>query len=382
MYLKASLMVLLQKRMQTLPLRISEASRRWPAPSAIPTGQHSFFGQPGLHTVTPSDSDSEDAANAGIYAPTDHLQQTQQQSSQADPMANSPPTFYMEPELGPGEDMDMMIDTPEPNGGFTRHEHQAKEERRGHSLQPGSTQPDPIGPPTITGRMPTPIQPSFASQIRGGTKNWSGAAGNIMATPLSQQSQNTAFATHSDLRALQQGLPGFQGSATEVMPGAAVPRSLDSGMADWSLIQNRRLPSPISESGGEGDSGQSSSGMAMDSNAVCHDYYGSGRGLTPGLPPRASSAMEIGGSSPAVNVAHRVATPHVVVTGEHAGEGSMDVEATTPSPPRKGHSRSRHTVNNWTQQPGMKKSFSIGYRSDCEKCRLKVPGHFNHIIIS
>ncbi|OIW24679.1 hypothetical protein CONLIGDRAFT_584053 [Coniochaeta ligniaria NRRL 30616] len=60
----------------------------------------------------------------------------------------------------------------------------------------------------------------------------------------------------------------------------------------------------------------------------------------------------------------------------------MDVEAATPSPPRKGHSRSRHTVNNWTQQPGMKKSFSIGYRSDCEKCRLKVPGHFNHIIIS
>lgn len=61
-----------------------------------------------------------------------------------------------------------------------------------------------------------------------------------------------------------------------------------------------------------------------------------------------------------------------------------------PSPPResgsspawKGHSRSRHTVNSWTCQPGMKRSFSLGYCADCEKCRLKVPGHFNHIVIS
>jgi hypothetical protein len=44
--------------------------------------------------------------------------------------------------------------------------------------------------------------------------------------------------------------------------------------------------------------------------------------------------------------------------------------------------RSKHTIDSWTWQPGMKKSFSIGYRADCEKCRLKVPGHFNHIVIS
>jgi hypothetical protein len=30
----------------------------------------------------------------------------------------------------------------------------------------------------------------------------------------------------------------------------------------------------------------------------------------------------------------------------------------------------------------MKKSFSMGFRADCDKCRAKVPGHFNHIIIS
>lgn len=373
--------------MQSLPLRISEPPRRWPAPSILPTVQHSFLAQQGLHTATPSDSDSEDA-KASTYAATTHLQHQHQhqhqQSSQADPTAHSPPTFYMEPELGLGDDMDMMMDNPEPTGAFVTvaHQPQEKGEHQGHHLHPGSLQPDPIGPPTITGRMPTPIQPSFAAQIRGGTKNWSGAAGNIMGTPPPQHIQNSAFTTHSNIHASQQGLPGFHVSSTETMPSGAVPRTLDSGMGEWSLVQNRRLPSPISESGGEGDSSQNSSGMIMDSTAVCHDYYGPQHGLIPGLPPRASSAMEMGGSSPAVNVPSRVATPHVIVTGGHEGEGCMDVEAATPSPPRKGHSRSRHTVNNWTQQPGMKKSFSIGYRSDCEKCRLKVPGHFNHIIIS
>jgi hypothetical protein len=57
-------------------------------------------------------------------------------------------------------------------------------------------------------------------------------------------------------------------------------------------------------------------------------------------------------------------------------------ESPGPSPSRRGHMRSKHTINTWTWQPGMKRSFSIGYRADCEKCRLKVPGHFNHIIIS
>ncbi|KYK60243.1 hypothetical protein DCS_01380 [Drechmeria coniospora] len=61
---------------------------------------------------------------------------------------------------------------------------------------------------------------------------------------------------------------------------------------------------------------------------------------------------------------------------------SSETGSTASSPGRRGHVRSKHTVNSWTWQPGMTKSFSIGYRSDCEKCRLKVPGHFNHIVIS
>ncbi|KAL1889696.1 hypothetical protein Cpir12675_005674 [Ceratocystis pirilliformis] len=62
-------------------------------------------------------------------------------------------------------------------------------------------------------------------------------------------------------------------------------------------------------------------------------------------------------------------------------EPSSPHPETNSSPSWKGHNRSRHTVNSWTWQPGMKRSFSIGYCSDCEKCQMKAPGHFNHIVI-
>lgn len=54
--------------------------------------------------------------------------------------------------------------------------------------------------------------------------------------------------------------------------------------------------------------------------------------------------------------------------------------------PKKGHTRSKHSLRNWggfgSEIPGVgvKRGFSMGYRSDCEKCRMKVPGHFSHVI--
>lgn len=54
--------------------------------------------------------------------------------------------------------------------------------------------------------------------------------------------------------------------------------------------------------------------------------------------------------------------------------------------PKKGHTRSKHSLRNWggfgSEIPGVsiRRGFSMGYRSDCEKCRLRVPGHFSHVI--
>lgn len=76
-------------------------------------------------------------------------------------------------------------------------------------------------------------------------------------------------------------------------------------------------------------------------------------------------------------------SPSVIVEG--LGEMQMEVE---PTPTKKGHTRSKHSLRSWTGYGAdmsgnifpVKRSFSMGYRSDCEKCRMKVPGHFSHII--
>lgn len=147
------------------------------------------------------------------------------------------------------------------------------------------------------GRIPTPMQPNFAQQVRG--------------------TQNL----------------GHQYSGFE--EDASVPRTVTNEEEWHAMQQNRRLPSPISEG-----------------TDVHQDH-------------------EMEHPNAMMDVEARSATPPMGANGAPL----------TPSPKR-GHVRNTHTINNWTWQPGMKKSLSIGYRSDCEKCRLKVPGHFNHIIVS
>ena len=67
-------------------------------------------------------------------------------------------------------------------------------------------------------------------------------------------------------------------------------------------------------------------------------------------------------------------------------EMQMEVdEASVPDKvtPKKGHSRMKHSLRNWTgfsPDAAPTKKFSMGYRSDCEKCRDGVLGHYSHII--
>lgn len=178
-----------------------------------------------------------------------------------------------------------------------------------------------------TGRMPTPIQPNFASQVRGYTQHaWNGTAGRNGLVNMGHQQT------------------GFNHQQTHA----------NASQPSWQELQHHRsLPSPISE----GDH------ATMELPQVIID------------------------ESP-----HHHCSDQRVMQHPNAGflDGQRllqitemtDAEPGSPSPPRKGHTRSIHTINSWTCQPGMKRSFSIGYRSDCDKCRDKVPGHFNHIIVS
>ncbi|PHH66493.1 hypothetical protein CDD81_6968 [Ophiocordyceps australis] len=181
-------------------------------------------------------------------------------------------------------------------------------------------------PHDALGRMPTPIQPSFAAQVRGQHCEWAGPG--------------PAVKSFSGIINLGHHQTGF--SDDEYLP-RAVPSNVE-----WHTVQNnRRLPSPISEMS---DPSKHQTQMTIDEQP------------SDGLSEAMDQDMEC--------------QLHPQKPFE------LDHEPASPSHGRRGHTRSKHTVNTWTWQPGMKKSFSIGYRPDCEKCRLNVPGHFNHIIIS
>ncbi|KAL8370068.1 hypothetical protein RB595_000435 [Gaeumannomyces hyphopodioides] len=340
------------KRLHTLPLRGGPSLSTWAPPSAVPES----FSQRMPNAITPSDSDSDEAAaRLGHFVPQHHEQ-------------------HQPRPHGQDADVHMMMDSVEDDSGSSI---------AAGNLEPGSFHPDSVGT-SITGRMPTPILPSFAAQVRG--NNWGGAAGNMM------QSSNAAdhhpqYVNHADAGFTSSPSGMGMGMVTSPIRDRTVPRSLEhpsAMMADWNMVQNRPLPSPISESGGE----------EIGSPDMMLDCAPSS-GMHPFPPQRAVSAMELpmylrSSSSPAMDTATLPSSPpqehpnlhqYAQHSPQQQRQGSPGAESTSPSP-KKGHTRSRHTVNNWTQNLGMKKSFSIGYRADCEKCRLKVPGHFNHIIVS
>ncbi|TDZ34332.1 hypothetical protein CTRI78_v011614 [Colletotrichum trifolii] len=307
------------KRLQSLPLRTSPSSKRWSTP-IMPLNSKPY-------TLTPGDSDSEEQ-------PRSHF--SPWSSSSAAQTSCQPSPFHQD-ELD--RDMDMM-DTMSPPPVPQEH-HQV------HAL---------AHQPSVNGRMPTPIQPSFAAQVRGGAWGGPGPAVTHLNGVVNMGHMHAGFSSDES---------------------RAIPRSMDAD--DWHSVQNRRLPSPISE--GEDSTSRADSGSLSPASMV----------LDSGFPNQLAMRLQqssLNGHSDTgmMDIEHAVGG---MMDGDDAVTTTVDALPTetssapaTPSPGKKGHIRSRHTVNNWTWQPGMKKSFSIGYRADCEKCRMKVPGHFNHIVVS
>lgn len=240
--------------------------------------------------------------------------------------------------------------------------------------EPVSNGPANPTAPSVTGRIPTPIHCSFAAQVRG--SNWNDGYGAFrQAGPLSmtpEEPNAMAFNSNAAVDVGGQNVTMATHDRVPTFPGG--PAATAEVMSDWNMVQNRRLPSPISECGGEDD--LDGPGMIIDSppdragslSQVTHHHP-----MLAGLPPRASSAAAEGGHL------GREDSPG----GDSQNGNAMDLESRATPSPKKGHTRSRHTLSSWTAlQPGMKRSFSIGYRADCEKCQKKVPGHFNHIVIS
>ncbi|KAK8097843.1 uncharacterized protein PG998_013329 [Apiospora kogelbergensis] len=317
------------KRLHSLPLRSSPPQKKW--------SHHRSLATTTL-TPTPTDSDSEEMQGRSHLTPwVSTLSMQQQQHA---------PSSSMEVD----RDTDMMD---------------------GAADLSGQSAADGYGS-SNTGRIPTPIHATFAAQVRG--NNWASAN-----QQMHDANSNFGIAEYSN----HMGHAGAVAGQHHAFPPAAdpsVPRSLD-GSAGWSMIQNRRLPSPISESGGEET--PTSPGMVLDATQQQQQR--------PYLPhmPHSTNPAAMGALHPNLEICHdhsaETDTGMVDADGDACSEGgnSPSSAPTTPSPRSKfGHQRSKHTLNSWTIQPGMKKSFSIGYRADCDKCRQKIPGHFNHIIVS
>lgn len=327
-----------KRLLQALPTRLSPKSRQWTDPAAFPPANPSFPAHAAPRTITPGDSDSEEMAPAQQHTwadepelPTHHTQMISEVFDQ---------------------DMDMMD---------TSDQTPAQPQVQNHQLQ------GQLAVVHITGgRIPTPIHCSFAQQVRGNNWNGNGAQGELQARDLNAMAYDNNLA-----------MGAYQ--STALVGQECVPRSFEGPaaqahvMADWNMVQNRRLPSPISENGGE-DGNLNSPHMVLDSSARPQsrlDHLTHEHPLLSTLPARCSSAG-------AIRPDHE-RTP----SAENPGANAMDIESPATPSPRRGHQRSKHTLNSWTSlAPGMKRSFSIGYRPDCDMCRDRVPGHFNHLIIS
>ncbi|KAJ4400221.1 hypothetical protein N0V85_005814 [Neurospora sp. IMI 360204] len=199
------------KRQQILPVRTSPNAKRWlSTPSFQENPQPEFSGYQYYGAPEPSDYHEPKIIEQHVWAAEPEL-----------PLNYSPESM----------DMEMMDCEPE-------HQHQHQQ-----YLQPGQFQPDHLAPePSISDRIPTPIHCNFAEQVRG--KHWGGAAGNIAMDHRGSYGVPPPTQQHHE-------------PSVSLLGHESVPRSLDGAaataqvMEDWSMVQNRRLPSPISEVGGD-----------------------------------------------------------------------------------------------------------------------------------
>jgi hypothetical protein len=70
-------------------------------------------------------------------------------------------------------------------------------------------------------------------------------------------------------------------------------------------------------------------------------------------------------------------SPSIILNGMADMQMDMGTGDEMGDSPKRGHRRFRHSTEG---SQGGGKRFAMGYRSDCEKCRQKVPGHFSHVL--
>jgi hypothetical protein len=129
--------------------------------------------------------------------------------------------------------------------------------------------------------------------------------------------------------------------------------------------RRRRLPSPISEAGG-------------DSPAEALHYLENPSEETADNWPDSPSSMEVDGDAPSKTFLQVPEQNLDEVAARLPDNTQCNVDPVTAT-----HSEtpalSREALSVRKRE---KIGFSMGYRADCEKCQMKVPGHYSHIVRS
>lgn len=165
------------------------------------------------------------------------------------------------------------------------------------------------------------------------------------------------------------------------------------------LPRERRMPSPISEGAPSPNwlaDGMGEMQMDVDSPGGTPPTHSHSNYQSPSQPPNPDYGAGQGQHRPPTSSPTHACPPYATSQTHNHNTQHLYSQPLTQSPsPKKGHNRSRFSLRNWNAGDGeagaaeaeadvrvatAKRGFSMGYRSDCDKCRMKVPGHFSHIV--
>lgn len=153
-------------------------------------------------------------------------------------------------------------------------------------------------------------------------------------------------------------------SAPDVTSAALTPTTQNPNESNW--WRRRRLPSPISEAGDIYSEMEPTNNLDKETGNQ-KDW------------PDSPSSMDVDGDTPS-NI-------YLQVPEQNLGFSTQMPAKAETEPAIPISTTSASTIES-TKRPSItapkreKISFSMGYRADCEKCQMRVPGHYSHIVRS
>lgn len=153
-------------------------------------------------------------------------------------------------------------------------------------------------------------------------------------------------------------------SSRDMTSAVPTPTLQNTNESNW--WRRRRLPSPISEAGDICSEMEPTSSMEKETGNQ-QDW------------PDSPSSMDVDGDTPSTTY---LQVPEQNLLCSTQMPTKAETETTIPV-----SKTSESTIESMkhpsvTASKREKISFSMGYRADCEKCRMKVPGHYSHIVRS